>query len=621
MTRGPLAAAAACLLLLAPPTAFADSAGSSAGAPREARVVNGVATQDRPTTGALLSRFGTGYQSVCSGTLIGCETFLTAAHCVCEASPFALCGTPSPGDYAVYLQDVGLVEVAAIEVDSTYDFEEQGDVAVLTLATPVTGVAPTPINTDMRPPTGTTAEIAGFGLTRGGAGDMGLMRRGLVETAACTGVDAGFHVCWDFTAPVGAAGIDSNTCSGDSGGPLFADLGSGTTVVGITSGGSSADCLPTDSSFDADVYVHSGFISAVGGTDLLNTSCGSIAQVGEPGASRATFDFDTFGKQAQACRKEVAREYVAYTTAALKAWQRCFDDVNEGDRPGPCPDADTTAALVAAAGKTSLARLEARCPDSTAATIGSEGLCAGASDASDLQACILAAGDAAAIDALASEYADDSPNGAIADADAADCQRSVAKAGARLLKQALKAATHCQASLASGKLASCPDAKASDKIAVAETKIVDAITGDCSDADVALLDSMGTFGGTCAGETTAAGLAVCEVTDHTDVAGELLALLADQEMETDVSFSVPPGAAVLRVTLNGEDSGSNDLDLYVRAGAPATTVLYDDHSENGGVFEGVEIASPAAGTWHVHLDVYSGETLIPYQLTATSFQP
>jgi hypothetical protein len=621
VTRGPLAAAAACLLLLAPQTAGADSAGSSAAAPHEARVVNGVLAQDRPTTGALLSRFGINYQSVCSGTLIGCETFLTAAHCVCEASPFALCGAPSPGDYAVYLQDVGLVEVAAIEVDSTYDFEEQGDVAVLTLATPVTGVAPTPINTDMRPPLGTIAEIAGFGLTRGGAGDTGLLRRGLAETSACTGVEADFHVCWDFTLPIGAAGIDSNTCSGDSGGPLFADLGSGTTVVGITSGGSSADCLPTDSSFDADVYVHSGFISAVGGADLLNTSCGSIAQVGEPGASRATFDFDILGKQAQACRKEVAREYVAYTAAALKAWQRCLDDVNDGDRPGPCPDADTADALAVAAEKASLTRLESKCPDATAATIGSEGLCAGATDAADLQACILSAGNAAVADALASEYADDSPNGAIADAEAADCQRSVAKAGARLLKKTLKAATRCQASLASGRIETCPDAKTLDKTTSAETKLVDAVTGDCSDAAVALLDSTATFGGTCAGETTAAGLAACELADHADVAGGLLALLADQEMETDVSFSVPPGTAVLRVTLNGKDSGSNDLDLYVRAGAPATTVLYDDHSENGGVFEGVEIASPAAGTWHVHIDQYAGETLIPYQLTATSFQP
>jgi hypothetical protein len=621
MTRGPLAAAAAGALLLAAVAAATADTGLSATAPREARVVNGVLAQDRPTTGALLLRFGFNYQSICSGTLIGCETFLTAAHCVCDASPFALCGSPDPGDYAIYLQDVGLVEVASIDVDSSYDFEEQGDVAVLTLATPVTGVAPTPINTDMRPPHGTTAEIAGFGLTRGGAGDTGMLRRGLAETSACTSADPDYHVCWSFTSPIGTVGLDSNTCSGDSGGPLFADLGSGTTVVGITSGGSSADCLPVDSSFDADVYVHSGFIGAVAGADLLNTSCGSITQVGEPGTSRVTFDFDTFGKQAQICRKEVAREAVAYTTAALKAWQSCIDDVNEGDAPGPCPDVDTAGSLADAAEKVSLAKLGSKCPDGTAATIGAAGICAGATDASDLAACLLAAGDAAVAGALSSEYADDSPNGPIAGEDAARCQRSVAKAAAKLFKSTLKAATRCQASLAAGKVESCPDTRTSDKTAAAEARAADTITSGCDDASVALLDSMGTFGGTCAGETSAAGLAACEAVDHAMLRDDLIALLEDQQMETDFSFSVPPGAAILRVTLNGKDSGSNDLDLYARAGAPATSIVFDAQSENGGVFEGVEIAAPAAGTWHVHIQHYSGETLIPYQLTATSYQP
>ena len=102
---------------------------------------------------------------------------------------------------------------------------------------------------------------------------------------------------------------------------------------------------------------------------------------------------------------------------------------------------------------------------------------------------------------------------------------------------------------------------------------------------------------------------------------DLLALLAEQAMETDVSFTVPPGTALLRVTLNGRDAGSNDLDLYIRAGAPATTATYDDHSENQGVFEGTEIAAPAAGIWYAHIDHYSGDTQIPYQMTATAFQP
>ena len=64
------------ILLLGSPAALAaDLPGG------DPRVVNGVPTQSRPTTGALLLTDGTGsYALACSGTLIGCRTFLTAAH-------------------------------------------------------------------------------------------------------------------------------------------------------------------------------------------------------------------------------------------------------------------------------------------------------------------------------------------------------------------------------------------------------------------------------------------------------------------------------------------------------------------------------------------------------------
>lgn len=620
MNRRPLPLCLAALVLAVAVVRTAEA--QTAGPPPVSRIVNGITVQDRPTTGALLYAYGSNYfQAVCSGTLIGCQTFLTAAHCVCTGSTWASCGTPVPGKYSVYLQDVGIVDVAAIDVDPTFSFEHHGDVAVLTLASPVTGVSPTPINTSLRPPFGTTVDLAGYGLTQGGADDVGMLRRGVAETAACASADPDYHVCWDFHRPLDVPGLDSNTCNGDSGGPAFADLGFGDSVVGITSGGSSGDCLPDDASFDTDVYVHRAMIDGIGGADLLQTSCGSIAQVGEPGAARATFSFDTFSGAQQDCRKEFSKQMRSYVNAALKASQACLADVADGSRTGPCPDAEALADLADAESRVSLAKLQSRCPDDIAPRIGAEGACAGAANAQDLADCILAAGSAAVTTALASEYADDALAAPIANSGQRSCQKGLGKAAASLLKATLKAASRCQAALAGGKATSCPDTKTSQSTAKAESRLVSRLIGSCTNLSVSGLNAGNPFGGSCAGVTDVNALALCEIADHAGIRDDLIGLLEDQTMESDLSFTVPPGAALLRVTLNGRDSGTNDLDLYVRAGSPATLTTFDAKSENGGMFEATEVNAPAPGTWYAHIRRYAGDALIPYQITATAFQP
>src|SRR5205807_813341 len=65
-----------------------------------------------------------------------------------------------------------------------------------------------------------------------------------------------------------------------------------------------------------------------------------------------------------------------------------------------------------------------------------------------------------------------------------------------------------------------------------------------------------------------------------------------------VSFTVAPGTARLRAALNGIDAGVNDIDLYLKQGAPPTTLAFDAKSDNAGVYESIDIATPAAGTWY-----------------------
>ena len=257
----------------------------------DSRIVNGLTTHGFPTTGALMYPSGGGAinennaGSWCSGTLIGCQTFLTAAHCVEDDS--------NPARYWVFLQHGGIRSVTSIHSHPSYSsagFPEH-DVAVLKLGAPVTGITPTALNTVSSPGFGLSGQIAGFGQTSGSAGDYGIKRFGQIETRDCSGLFSGLGnqelVCWRFSSPVGAPGDDSNTSNGDSGGPLFLEIGGQEVVAGITSGGTSSSCEATDNSYDTNVYTYRSFIQGILGGDSTS-ACGGLSPVGSN-------DVDVFG--------------------------------------------------------------------------------------------------------------------------------------------------------------------------------------------------------------------------------------------------------------------------------------------------------------------------------------
>ncbi|HTQ78647.1 MAG TPA: trypsin-like serine protease, partial [Thermoanaerobaculia bacterium] len=229
--------------------------------------------------------------SLCSGVLIGCQTFLTAAHCVCTLNGVAAfdgvqCSARpdllDPGRFGVFFQHAGAFRVAAVAVNPVYIPDTASDLALLRLAAPVEGIAPAPINTLAKPPFGTAGTIAGFGATAADRPDGGIKRTGTVTTASCSGPGNAFQLCWSFSAP-GPPGTGSSTCKGDSGSPLFTQAPAGPLVSGIASFVNG--CQPPATAVDSDVFRDRDWIREQAGTDLGEASCGSLPQVGAPGTS------------------------------------------------------------------------------------------------------------------------------------------------------------------------------------------------------------------------------------------------------------------------------------------------------------------------------------------------
>jgi hypothetical protein len=255
------------------------------------RIVNGLPSRSHPAVGALVR--GNVPQTAgawCTGTLVGCDKFLTAAHCIAE--------DPSPAGYLVFFQELGFFKVTDIKwVREKYD-PPLSDLAMLTLEKPVEGIAPMVINTSVKPLNNSIATIVGFGRTGGSRADYGIKREGTAKTAACTGRYAKAKVmCWNFDADVKSSASAQNTCNGDSGGGVFMRDNDGARIVekvfGVVSGGTDTDCMKNDLSYNVDVTEYRDWIQSAGEGRLSSAMCGRSLwedKAREPVRTTLTFD-------------------------------------------------------------------------------------------------------------------------------------------------------------------------------------------------------------------------------------------------------------------------------------------------------------------------------------------
>ncbi|MDE1567594.1 S1 family peptidase [Aquabacter sp. P-9] len=169
----------------------------------------------------------------CTGTALAPDLVLTAAHCVKPAA-----------DYAVAILGGGaprLIPVTGIVVHPSFADDQfrtrrpTPDLAVIRLAENLpASTRPARLSTSGLPAKGTVFLVAGYGMTADGAEKTaGTLRAVSLPSIGTTG-----GIMARLSAPEGAAGA----CTGDSGGPAFADGTVAGVVSWVTAAGGARGC-------------------------------------------------------------------------------------------------------------------------------------------------------------------------------------------------------------------------------------------------------------------------------------------------------------------------------------------------------------------------------------------
>jgi secreted trypsin-like serine protease len=176
--------------------------------------------------------------SLCSGTMITPNTVLTAAHCFPTQPPGVAIVAGDP-DAPIIVSAVSVTIHPRYQVT---DAELINDVAIIKTDSAV-NVPTLPLLSSSSVAAGDLASIYGFGTDNSNAELAKDLRSGEMRIASV----GEFSIEADFD------GNGSNTCFGDSGGPLIVNTANGPAIAGITSSGISDSCSSGDMSLFTNI--------------------------------------------------------------------------------------------------------------------------------------------------------------------------------------------------------------------------------------------------------------------------------------------------------------------------------------------------------------------------------